>query len=202
MLNHICTAQCGHGLFDLFHLTVDLSGASIPTEAGSPSTDGNGTLRAIYAPLIGIFLSLTSTVVHAGPHTDRTPRAREIECLALTIYHESRGLPPRGREAVAHVVLNRAQLNNRSICNVVYERRGNSPQFSWTVHRNTRPREQQAWIDAQSMARNIMNNRPYDITYGATHFYNPRIANPAWARNRNRILIHNHMFVRIVETRN
>jgi len=188
-------------VYDNFNHIVNLQSVPRPTGTGSLSTDGNGTLRAIYATLIGIFLTITN-VAHSGPHTERSSRAREIECLALTIYHESRGLPPRGREAVAHVVLNRANIHNRSICSIVYERRGNSPQFSWTTRRNTRPSEPQAWADAQSMARQILYNRPYDITYGATHFYNPRMVNPSWAQNRNRILIHNHMFVRIVETRN
>ena len=56
-------------------------------------------------------------------------------CLALTIYHESRGEPVSGQYAVAEVVVNRSQERNLSICDVVYEKN----QFSWVKAHNSIP---------------------------------------------------------------
>jgi len=171
------------------------------------TTDGNGSLRATYATLIALFVFLSSAPALASPGEEsRVPRvgARDVECLALTIYHESRGLDERGRMAVAHVVLNRVESSNRSVCDVVYEhRRGQAPQFSWIIRRDTRPHEREAWRDARSMASMMLSNRPRDFTYGATHFYNPRIVRqkPGWARNRPTTQIGAHIFVRVVENR-
>jgi spore germination cell wall hydrolase CwlJ-like protein len=124
-------------------------------------------------------------------------RAADIECLTLTIYHEARGLRPAGREAVAHVVLNRMQRTGRTACAVVWERHGRNVQFSWTAKpaASRRPREQAAWVDAQAMAERMLTRRPHDITRGATHFYNPRIVSPPWARNVV-AQIEGHAFVR------
>lgn len=164
-------------------------------------------MRATYATLIALFVFLSSAPALASPGDQaRVPRvnAREVECLALTIYHESRGLNERGRMAVAHVVMNRAESSNRSVCDVVYERRrGQAPQFSWIIRRDTRPHEQGAWRDARSMAIMMLSNRPNDFTQGATHFYNPRIVQrqPGWARNRPSTEIGAHIFVRVVENR-
>lgn len=162
-------------------------------------------MRATYATLIALFVFLSSAPALASPGEQaRVPRvnAREVECLALTIYHESRGLNERGRMAVAHVVMNRMETSNRTVCAVVYERRrGQAPQFSWIIRRDTRPREPDAWRDARQMASMMLVNRPVDITRGATHFYNPRMVRPDWARNRPVVQIGAHNFVRIVESR-
>lgn len=144
-----------------------------------------------------------SEVAMASPPTQViAPRVseREVECLALTIYHEARGLSERGREAVGHVVLNRAANSNRSICAVVHEqgRRGRA-QFSWTNnHPSTiTPREARPWADAQRMARRMITERPRDFTGGATHFYNPRLVDtPNWAVNpQHKVRVEAHVFV-------
>lgn len=48
-------------------------------------------------------------------------------CLALTVFHEARGEPVVGQQAVAQVVLNRARIRGMSVCEVVLEK----GQFSW-----------------------------------------------------------------------
>ena len=48
--------------------------------------------------------------------------SRHVECLAKNIYHEARGEPANGKQAVAHVVLNRVNRNDfpNTICAVGY----------------------------------------------------------------------------------
>lgn len=78
---------------------------------------------------------------------ERTTRSRgvnhdaEIKCIATALYYEARGESNRGKEAVAHVIINRAKARHwpNTACGVVYERNA----FSWT----TRP--------------HLRGNRPY-----------------------------------------
>jgi spore germination cell wall hydrolase CwlJ-like protein len=61
----------------------------------------------------------------------------DVECLALTIYFEARGEPDLGKQAVAHVVMNRSHNGRfpRRICDVVREQKvmvEGSCQFTWT----------------------------------------------------------------------
>jgi spore germination cell wall hydrolase CwlJ-like protein len=59
----------------------------------------------------------------------------EIYCLAENIYHEARGEPDIGKQAVAHVVLNRVYRNDfpNTICNVVKQ---GPIRESWTTRKD------------------------------------------------------------------
>ncbi len=52
----------------------------------------------------------------------------EWQCMLKNIYHEARGEGVEGMKAVALVTLNRAKQQNKTVCEVVYQRK----QFSWT----------------------------------------------------------------------
>lgn len=93
-----------------------------------------------------------------------------ILCLALNIYHESRGEPSAGQYAVAHVTLNRAHKNNTSICKEVYRKH----QFSWTQTKYQIPhKDDAAWKQALQVAKSAQS-KP-DPTRGSTYFFNPRM---------------------------
>ena len=101
------------------------------------------------------------------------------ECLAMNIYHESRGEVIEGQIAVAHVTMNR--MNDDywpdTICDVVYQ----TSQFSWThTIGDKRPRDQRAWNQALVIARDVMIGNTVDPTDGAT-FYHANYVNPTWA---------------------
>ena len=53
--------------------------------------------------------------------------------LTLNVYHEARGEPEIGQLAVAHVTLNRAMEEHKSIAEVVRE----PYQFSWTFQKKS-----------------------------------------------------------------
>ena len=96
-----------------------------------------------------------------------TPSAddREVECLALNIYHEARGEPTRGRYAVAWVTVNRMQNASfpDTVCEVVYQKAQNRrgtwiAQFSWTLQGPAEPRGS-SWDDAQRIASEVYAQR-------------------------------------------
>ena len=87
----------------------------------------------------------------------------------MNIYHEARGEPDAGKEAVGHVVLNRAADPRfpGQICDVVRQG-GELPryrcQFSWWCDgRSDAPRNVAAWQQARQVAAltgGVPNNRP------------------------------------------
>lgn len=95
-----------------------------------------------------------------------------LACLLSIIYPEAKGESPRGQQAVAHVVLNRARVWRKSICQVVKER----GQFV----RQTPPK---------SFKFALKSNDP---TNGALYFRNkgPRV----WLGRRLKVKIGNHYF--------
>ena len=115
-------------------------------------------------------------------------------CLAMNIYHESRGEPHSGQVAVAMVTMNRANWDNAKVCEVVYKRR----QFSWTQKSRKLPQEPLAWNRAQRIANEVLGGEVEDITDGATHFHAHGVK-PVWRLNILRtVRIGEHIFYREV----
>jgi spore germination cell wall hydrolase CwlJ-like protein len=114
--------------------------------------------------------------------------AREVECLALNVYFESRGEPLMGKHAVAAVTLNRVAHPDfpDSICRVVLQgvRYGrNRCQFSWACDGHSdRPRDRAAWQRAQQVAYDALFFDQPDPTDGALYFHATRVR-PSWARS-------------------
>jgi N-acetylmuramoyl-L-alanine amidase len=148
---------------------------------------------AVVALLLG---SLAVTVRSASAAADE-----EIECLAMTIYHEARGESERGQLAVGHVVVNRARsgLFPTSVCDVV--RQGGSQrnrcQFSWWCDgRSDRPRDQAALRESLWLAEEIYYGCTVDPTAGAL-WYHSTAVRPSWAKSFGRgRRIERHVFYR------
>lgn len=116
---------------------------------------------------------------------------KEINCLALNIYHEARGEPREGQLAVGYVTMNRVVSGRypNSVCKVVWQPK----QFSWTHDgRSDRPENKSAWDRSVRIAGYIYKNYfrfmtiangAADLTGGALHYYAPRLVNPAWAKD-------------------
>lgn len=97
-----------------------------------------------------------------------------ILCLALNIYHESRGEPIDGQFAVAQVTLNRAKRKPENVCKVVNAH----SQFSWTL---TRPpvTDKLAFDHAMRVAR--LSLEMADFTHNSDHFHSIAVS-PSWAK--------------------
>lgn len=154
------------------------------------------------------------------------PKAIDIDqmhCLATNIYHEARGESIEGKFAVGHVTLNRVHSDRYpdTICGVVYQAelrenwKGNMVpkryrcQFSWfcdgksddiilkTSTGQIIRKNMEAWEDSLDVATALLKHDIQDITSGATHYYNDKIADPFWADVYVKVAqIDNHVFHR------
>lgn len=126
---------------------------------------------------------------------DTNNRDRYLNCMARAIYWEARGQSRAGQIAVGQVIMNRA--NDRrfpaDVCDVVYQRRGNSCQFTWacTNRRTLAPSNQDDWHEAQHSARLVLSNVP-DLTRGALYFHDTSVV--GWHHLRRTTRIDNHIF--------
>lgn len=119
-----------------------------------------------------------------------------IFCLALNIFHEARSEPLTGQFAVALVTMNRAKGNPRRVCSVVKA----PSQFSWTLTQQFRKPvlhnviEQEAWHQANRIAKLVLMQRVKDITKGSTHYHTTAVK-PVWrTKLRKTAQIGSHIF--------
>ena len=121
---------------------------------------------------------------------------KQLEILALNIYHEARGEGEEGMQMVGEVVLNRVDHPKYpdTICAVVYQK----SQFSWVKKmKNHTPKEKEMWELSLHMAEQLLQGDIDLYSNGATHFLNPKVLKklPSWARKFDEVAkIGNHVF--------
>jgi N-acetylmuramoyl-L-alanine amidase len=165
-----------------------------------------GQINQILLILGFIFVStLSFTTYHlASSHYEM----REMQCLALNIYHEARGESRSGQYAVATVTMNRVQSDRYpdDVCRVVYQRAWSRrlqryiSAFSWTDFYDKDsviPRESKAWQKAFAVAQDVyLENKRLDKA-GDALFYHADYVNPRWASEKTKIAkIGRHIFYR------
>lgn len=108
----------------------------------------------------------------------------DLACLAEAIYFEARGTGAEGREAVAHVVVNRAEDPEfpDSVCGVV----GDRCQFSYRCDDNPDVLAHEGERAAAFRTAQAVLTGAQDITDGALFFHAERIA-PGWFDTRRRV---------------
>ena len=113
---------------------------------------------------------------------------KQVTCLAENIYFEAAHEPTQGKMAVAFVTINRVLTGNYAgnICDVVYQKTGNTCQFSWYCDKTFTDRRltiksTSLYNDIRELATNIVVNfeRIEDVTYGAT-YYHADYVRPGW----------------------
>jgi spore germination cell wall hydrolase CwlJ-like protein len=120
---------------------------------------------------------------------------RETECLAASVYFESKSEPLEGQLAVAEVVINRAKSGGRfppSICSVVFQK----GQFSFVRGNGFPPinRNGEFWKTAVAIAQIAMDDEWDSRASNALFFHASRVR-PGW--NRVRVAqLGNHVFYR------
>ncbi|QJB69659.1 cell wall hydrolase [Parasphingorhabdus halotolerans] len=122
------------------------------------------------------------------------PLSDEMQCLAGTVYFESKGETLAGQLAVARVVMARAESSRfpDSICGVVYQR----SQFSF-VRGGKMPRintGHRHWRNAVAIAKIAMNDA-WDSKVEGALFFHARYVSPGWRLQRI-ATIDNHIFYR------
>ena len=123
------------------------------------------------------------------------PGSRELECLAVGIYFESKSEPLAGQLAVGDVIANRANSNGRfpsSYCGVLFQR----SQFSFVRGHSlpSVPRASRQWQTAVAIAK-IVDQNLKDSAASTALFFHARRVSPAWKLKRV-ASIGNHIFYR------
>ena len=123
------------------------------------------------------------------------PGSRELECLAVGIYFESKSEPLAGQLAVGEVIANRANSNGRfpsSYCGVLFQR----SQFSFIRGRAlpSVPRSSRQWSTAVAIAK-IVDQDLKDSGAPRALFFHARRVSPGWKLKRV-AAIGNHVFYR------
>ena len=154
------------------------------------------TRREMALALAGLPLA-ANAVKTAGlnPYSEAAARI-----ISYTLYAEARGEPFKGKMAVAAVIQTRARLAGTALAETCLQEK----QFScWnTIHEvpayyvsgeGMEADDIRARSDCYGIAWVLMSStRKWDFL---THFYNPRKAAPAWARElRGKKTIGNHVF--------
>jgi N-acetylmuramoyl-L-alanine amidase len=122
---------------------------------------------------------------------------KDLDCLAVNIYHESRAEPERGQAAVAWVVVNRAKSGRYppTICGVVYQRYRNTCQFSWVCDRRPdTPKEQQAYERSKRIAEAVLSGKYHNPIGTRMSFHATSIQSRYSARSRSRMVVGRHLF--------
>ena len=123
------------------------------------------------------------------------PGSRELECLAVGIYFESKSEPLAGQLAVGEVIANRANSRGRfpsSYCGVLFQR----SQFSFIRGRALPavPRSSRQWQTAVAIAK-IVDQDLKDSAANNALFFHARRVSPRWKLKRV-AAIGNHIFYR------
>jgi spore germination cell wall hydrolase CwlJ-like protein len=123
------------------------------------------------------------------------PGSRELECLAVGIYFESKSEPLAGQLAVGEVIANRANSKGRfpsSYCGVLFQR----SQFSFIRGRAlpSVPRSSRQWQTAVAIAKIVDQDLKDSAANNALFFHAKRVS-PRWKLKRV-ASIGNHIFYR------
>tara|TARA_R100000455_G_scaffold30454_1_gene21568 strand:+ start:562 stop:981 length:420 start_codon:yes stop_codon:yes gene_type:complete len=134
--------------------------------------------------------------------------AEALMCLALNVYFEARSESMASQIAVSLVVMNRVKDHRfpDTVCDVVtqgikYKKSGqpvpNKCQFSWWCdQRSDKPKNKQAWLEAQQVASIVLDGSMVDFTQGSTH-YHAHYVYPDWRKTKTKVArIDSHIFYR------
>ncbi len=149
-----------------------------PQPASEPAIDAKADLATLVAQL-----------------RSSEPGSRELECLAVGIYFESKSEPLAGQLAVGEVIANRAKSGRfaSTYCGVLFQR----GQFSF-VRRKSWPavaRSSRQWKTAVAIAR-IVDQDLKDSAASHALFFHAKRVRPGWKRLKRVASIGNHIFYR------
>jgi spore germination cell wall hydrolase CwlJ-like protein len=127
-------------------------------------------------------------------HASSQTTSREMECLAVTVYFESKGEPLDGQLAVAETVINRSRSGRfpSSYCGVLFQ----PSQFSFVRGGgySAVPRSSNQWKTAVAIAT-IAKNDLWSSGASNALFFHARHVSPGW-KLRRIAAVGNHIFYR------
>lgn len=107
------------------------------------------------------------------------PTKAEVKCVAEAVYHEARGTSETSQEAVAHVVVNRAESEEfpDDVCAVVEDGCQFSYECDGKPEAMTEPEAREQAVDT---AEAVLEGEAPDPTGGALYYHNGTVK-PDWA---------------------
>ena len=101
------------------------------------------------------------------------------DILARVLWGEAEGEGAEGMQAVGNVILNRANIKNKNIPEVMFRKDqfsaiGDKDRFNAMINLSS---DNPQYIQALEISKKLLAGELDDITNGATHFYNPDTAN-------------------------
>lgn len=122
---------------------------------------------------------------------------KQIMCMAKNIYYEAAGESYEGKLAVAQVTMNRANspLYPKTVCEVVYQKTGNTYQFSWVGENVKQEKNKYTWEESMIVARKALTEKKlHDKIYNTkSMFYHNTSVKPGW-KLKYVAKIGNHLF--------
>ena len=120
----------------------------------------------VFVLLASITATLQAKSINDSSQTQTLSKA-QLECLSKVAYHESKGESDAGMLAVIHTTLNRVKDYRfpKTVCGVVYQK----SQYSWTKY-NPKVKEQEQYARAERLAKEVVEGKHKDNTYGALFF--------------------------------
>lgn len=145
-----------------------------------------------FAATVCIAFSISTAAVAGG-----CDEHKELQALALNIYHEARGETEEGMRMVGEVTINRvaSSLYPDTICDVVYQK----GQFSWvSTKKNKTPQETEEWEKSLEIAEKLLDENVVSYGHLATHFVNLNAEKPGWTKKFDKVeTIGDHTFYRM-----
>lgn len=188
-------------IFILTTIAFILTSCSTITPVVSQSS-----VRSSNHQFISKSLHLPSVDVHqlkSVSHLDQ----KEIECMALNIYHEARGEGLEGMAAVGYVTLNRVHSDRfpNLICSAVKQAKlvDNKPvlnrcQFSWYCDGlSDIPKDIKAFELAKKVAEQVILGTITNPIGTSTFYHNPTVS-PNWRNVKVSGAVGNHIFYTMI----
>lgn len=165
--------------------------APLPAVVTEPSAEPEAAPEADAEPAVSKSASLADKVAALR---GTTPGSRDLECLAVGIYFESKSEPLEGQLAVGHVMANRANSGRfpKTYCGVLFQR----SQFSF-VRGKSYPhiaRGSRQWANAVAIAK-IVDQDMHASPVGKALFFHAKRVSPGWRLTRV-ASVGNHVFYR------
>ena len=122
---------------------------------------------------------------------------KQVLCMAKNLYYEAASESFEGKLAVAQVTMNRTNSPHypKTVCEVVYQKTGNTYQFSWVGEKVGGIKNKYAWEECLIVAKKALTEpKLHDTIYRTkSMFYHNTSVNPAW-KLKYVAKIGNHLF--------
>ena len=107
---------------------------------------------------------------------------QDVTALTCAIYYEARGATYVDKLGISFVTINRSKMQgNKSLAKVIKQK----GQYSFMQRKNLVPKEQEAWDEANQIAKQMIKltkdpviYKLLDFTDGATYYHDRSIPNP------------------------